>query len=281
MGVNHYENFPVASVLLPASLRAPVAAIYRFARTADDVADEGDASPAQRLARLDDLERELDAIDAGHTNSWPDLAAVVRQYALPTRWPRALLSAFRQDVIVNRYATRTELLDYCRRSADPVGRMLLHLYGHHDEADLRRSDAICTALQIINFLQDVAIDWHKGRVYLPAESLREFGLEESDIACAVSDDRWHRMMRAETAYARDLMLSGAPLALHLGGRIGLELRLVVQGGLRILERIDAVAGDVFRHRPQLQARDWLVMLVRAVGMRAHRTLAQPSVGRPI
>ena len=134
MGVGHYENFPVASVLLPPELRGAVAAIYRFARTADDIADEGNADAATRLAQLDALARVLDAIDIGSDNvdacrEWADLAAVIHHRRLPTHWLRALLSAFRQDVTVTRYATRADVLDYCRRSANPVGRMLLHLYG--------------------------------------------------------------------------------------------------------------------------------------------------------
>ena len=269
MGVGHYENFPVASILLPRALRGAVAAIYRFARTADDIADEGNADAATRLAQLGALEQVLDAIDTGSRGSagdhaWTDLAAVVHDHHLPTHWLRALLSAFRQDVTVARYATRADVLDYCRRSANPIGRMLLHLYGHHDEADGERSDAICSALQLINFLQDVAIDWRKGRVYLPLDALAQSGTSEDDIAAGNADPRWSALMRSEARFARTLMLRGAPLARQLGGRIGFELRLVVQGGLRILERIDAVDGDVFRHRPQLGAYDWSLMLLRAL-----------------
>ncbi len=266
MGVDHYENFPVASWLLPAHLRAAVRAIYRFARTADDIADEGEAPPPVRLARLAALGAQLDAIEAGRANDWPDLAQAVARHALPIAPLRDLLSAFAQDVTVQRYAEYPALLDYCRRSANPVGRLLLHLYRCDDPALAARADAICTGLQLTNFWQDVALDFAKGRVYLPAAELRRFGVGFDAIAHARVDAAWSALMAAQTARARAMLESGAPLARALGGRIGFELRLVVQGGLRILERIDAVAGDVFRRRPVLRAGDWLRMTVRATRM---------------
>jgi len=263
MGVGHYENFPVASLLLPAHLRPAVRAIYRFARTADDVADEGDAPPDVRLSELEALGRDLDALDAPGTR-WPDLAAAVSDHRLPLPLLRDLLSAFAQDVTTRRYADCTALLDYCRRSANPVGRLLLALYRREEPGLLAMSDAICTGLQLTNFWQDVAIDWEKGRVYLPQDDLARFGVDETQIARRQVDDRWRALMAFEVARARALLQGGAPLAPALGGRIGLELRLVVQGGLRILERIDAAGGDVFRRRPELSARDWTLMGLRAL-----------------
>ncbi|HET9025307.1 MAG TPA: squalene synthase HpnC [Burkholderiaceae bacterium] len=263
MGVGHYENFPVASLLLPARLRPAVRAIYRFARTADDVADEGDASPHDRLAELQALGRELDGLDMPRTR-WPDLAAAVSEHRLPLSLFHDLLSAFAQDVTTRRYDDYAVLLDYCRRSANPVGRLLLALYGRAEPGLLAWSDAICTGLQLTNFWQDVAIDWDKGRVYLPQEDLARFGVDEAQIATRQVDDRWRALMAFEVARARALLQSGAPLAPALDRRIGLELRLVVQGGLRILERIDAASGDVFRRRPVLSARDWTLMGLRAL-----------------
>lgn len=263
MGVGHYENFPVASWLLPARLRAPVRAIYRFARTADDIADEGDDAPQVRLAKLAHLAAQLDAIEARHANEWPDLADAIARHALPVALLRDLLSAFAQDVVVQRYADYDALLDYCRRSANPIGRLLLHLYGRDDPALAAQSDSICTGLQLTNFWQDVALDFAKGRVYVPADELRHFGVDEAAIGAGRVDTAWSALMAAQTARARAMLQSGAPLARALGGRIGLELRLVVQGGLRILEGIDAVAGDVFRRRPVLRAADWLRMTLRA------------------
>lgn len=263
MGVGHYENFPVASLLLPSSLRPAVRAIYRFARTADDLADEGDAPPAERLAALAALGRELESLDAPATR-WPDLAATVAQHALPRALFHDLLSAFAQDVTTTRYADYAALLDYCRRSANPIGRLLLALYGRATPPLLAQSDAICSGLQLTNFWQDVAVDWAKGRVYIPQEDLDRFGVVEQDIAAGRCDGRWQALMAFEVARTRALLRAGSPLARALGGRIGLELRLVVEGGLRILERIDAARGDVHRHRPALTARDWTLMGLRAL-----------------
>ncbi len=175
-----------------------------------------------------------------------------------------LLSAFAQDVTTTRYADFPSLLDYCRRSANPIGRLLLALYRRSEPTLLDMSDAICSGLQLTNFWQDVAIDWAKGRVYVPQEDLRRFAVTERQIADQQVDDRWRALMAFEVARTRDMLAFGAPLASALGGRIGLELRLVVHGGLRILELIDAVGGDVFRRRPVLSARDWTMMSWRAL-----------------
>jgi squalene synthase HpnC len=269
MSVDHYENFPVASLLLPAGLRPAVEAIYAFARTADDIADEGNAGPGQRLAALDHYEDELDAIAAGkvrHERLFLQLAQVVASHKLPLQPLRDLISAFKQDVTTVRYADFPALLDYCRRSADPVGRLMLHLYGAADEVNVRDSDAICSALQLINFWQDVAIDWQKARIYLPQDDLARFGIDEAQIAAGAVDARWRALMYFEVSRARTLLLSGAPLAKRLSGRVGWELRLVVQGGLRILEKIDAAGYDVFRQRPRLGKLDWLRMGWRALWM---------------
>ena len=263
---SHYENFPVASPLLPRAMRAPVRALYAFARSADDLADEGDASPEERIAALDAYESELDLIDAGQDPTSPlfqHLSVVLRERGIGTPLLRDLLSAFRQDVRQTRYATFTALLDYCRRSANPVGRLMLALAGETRESSLSMSDAICSALQIINFLQDVAIDWQKSRIYLPQEDLHRFGVTEQQIAKGDMDERWYSLMQFEIDRARDMMCAGAPLSLGIGGRLGWELRLVVHGGLRILEKIEAVGHDVFHRRPTLQAADWLLMIWRA------------------
>lgn len=269
MAVDHYENFPVASLLLPARLRPAVTAIYAFARSADDLADEGDAPAAERLDALQACEAQLDLIAAGEIPASP-MFARLRQAILAHRLPlqplRDLLSAFRQDVVTTRYAGYEDLLDYCRRSANPVGVLMLHLYEAPTEQNLRDADAICSALQLINFWQDVAIDWQKARVYLPQEDLARFGVTEDDIAGGNAGKNWQDLMQFEVARARALMLSGAPLAKRLPGRIGWELRLMVQGGLRILDRIEAVRGDVFRHRPTLARADWLAVLWRGFTM---------------
>jgi squalene synthase HpnC len=269
MAVDHYENFPVASVLLPRRLVPAVEAIYAFARSADDLADEGDAAPCARLSALGAYEAALDAIGRGEPQADPmfaRLAAVVGQYSLSLQPMRDLLSAFKQDVVTHRYADYPALLDYCRRSANPVGRLMLALYGVGDDRSLVESDAICSALQLINFWQDVAIDYAKGRIYIPLEDLQRHGVTEEAIARAETGPAWCSLMAFEVERARALMLSGASLPSRLPGRIGWELRLVVQGGLRILDAIEHADYDVFRRRPQLGWRDWVVMGGRALRM---------------
>ena len=266
MPVDHYENFPVASWLLPARLRPPIEAIYGFARGADDIADEGDASEAERLAGLARYVRALDAIEAGRTPEaeFARIAAAIRDWQLPIALLRDLLDAFRQDVTKKRYATYGELLDYCRRSANPIGRLVLCVFGQERPDALAFSDRICTSLQLINHWQDVAIDWRKNRVYIPREDLDRFGIDETHIAEAKADDRWRALMTFECERARELLRDGAPLGAQLSGRLGLEIRATIAGGARILDKIEAVDSDVFRRRPTLGALDWLRILARSL-----------------
>ena len=267
MSVGHYENFPVASVLLPAPLRYPISLIYRFARTADDFADEGDLPAAERLARLDVYRQELRRLEAGaapQESLFVELGQIVHQYRLPLQLFHDLLDAFSQDVVKSRYTDFAELMDYCRRSANPVGRLLLHLFCAASEENLRRSDAICSSLQLINFWQDVEIDWRKHRIYLPQDEMQRFGVTEREIARGDVSGQWQALMRFQVERARALMNSGAPLGRALPGRIGLEIRTIVQGGLRILEKIDKAEGDVYHHRPELRTYDWPVLLFRAL-----------------
>jgi len=270
MPVGHYENFPVASLLLPAPLRHPVSVIYRFARSADDFADEGQLPGAERLARLEAYRTELRRIEAGESPAsslFRQLGEVIAAHRLPFEPFYDLLDAFSQDITKSRYANFAEVMDYCRRSADPVGRLMLHLYGRFDGENLACSNAICSALQLINFWQDVEIDFHKNRIYLPQEEMARFGVTESQIAARDATGGWRDLMRFQVDRARAMMLKGSPLAKHLPGRIGLELRTVVQGGLRILEKIESARGDVFRHRPVLRAWDWPLLLARVLVMR--------------
>ena len=270
MAVDHYENFPVASVLLPAALREPVAAIYGFARSADDFADEGDLSPQQRSALLATYQAELDAIERGEPTQHPvflRLRPVIARYGLPLQLFRDLLDAFTQDVGKDRYRDFAELMDYCRRSADPVGRLLLHLFGHATAENLTRSDAICSALQLINHWQDVGIDAGKGangRIYLPQDDMARFGVGDEDVRRRVASADFRSLLQFQVKRARDLMLSGAPLGWDLPGRIGLEIRAIVAGGLRILDKIEAVDCDVFNQRPVLQPLDWPPILWRSL-----------------
>ncbi len=266
MPVDHYENFPVASVLMPRRLRRPVELIYAFARQADDFADEGDLPDDTRLARLREFGEELDRIERHELPQSPlfqALAPVIYDCGLPVALFRDLLSAFSQDVVKHRYENFAEVMDYCRRSANPVGRLLLHLYGATEPRNLACSDAICSSLQLINFWQDVAIDFRKDRIYLPRDELAAYGVTESQIGRGEADARWRELMSFQVQRAEDMMLAGAPLARRLPGRIGLELRLIVAGGRRILRKLRACEGDVFRSRPVLGPLDWTLMLLRA------------------
>lgn len=267
MGVDHYENFPVASWVLPARFRGPVEVIYAFARSADDFADEGDAAPDVRLARLSAYGEELDRIEAGREPEQPlfhRLAPVIREHGLPVQLFRDLLSAFSQDVTKQRYADFGEVMDYCRRSANPIGRLLLHLYGETAPRSLACSDGICASLQLINFLQDVQIDYRKGRIYLPQDEMQKFGITEAHIAAGDAGGAWKRFMAGQIDRARRMLQAGAPLGRVLDGRVGLELRMIVLGGERILRKLHEAEGDVFRHRPVLRAPDWGYMFVRAL-----------------
>lgn len=267
MPVDHYENFPVASLFLPRRFRHPVAQIYRFAREADDFADEGDAPDHVKLERLEQFREQLRKIERGEPPDIPwfsALAEVIRSHRLPIDAFADLLSAFAQDVTKKRYADFTEVLDYCRRSANPVGRLLLVLYGAATPQNLGYSDAVCSSLQLINFLQDIAIDYRKGRIYMPQDEMAGFGVSEVQIARGDMGGSWRAFMAFQIDRARDILMGGAPLGRVLEGRIGLEMRMIVQGGDRMLSRIGALGGDVFRHRPVLKWFDWPPMLLRAL-----------------
>ena len=283
----HYENFPVASWLCPPRLRPPIAAIYVFARTADDIADEGDASPDQRLAVLHAFRADLAAVARGDAASarWPvvfgPLAHAMRAFALPEALLADLLSAFIQDIEKTRdaarYPDRAALLDYCARSANPVGRLLLHLYGVDDPVALTQSDAICSALQLINFWQDLSVDLPRGRFYLPVDDCAAHGLASAAFDAirprgdATPPREALALVAAEVAWARALMNQGAPLVHRLPGRLGWELRLVVQGGLRILDKIEALGFDTFTQRPTVGKADAPLLAWRALRMRRQST----------
>ena len=264
VSVGHYENFPVASLLLPATLRAPVGVIYRFARSADDIADEGNDAPAARLGKLQEYRDGLRHLDRVEMPLFADVARIVREHDLPLSLFHDLLDAFAQDVVKKRYPNFAVVLDYCRRSANPVGRLLLHLFKRTSETDLAQSDAICTALQLINFWQDVAIDYAKDRIYLPQDEMAAHGVSEAQIGAQRCDGPFRALMALQVRRSRELMLRGAPLGAGLPGRIGLEIRATVQGGLRILEKIERAGYDVFRRRPTLRWYDWPLLLARAL-----------------
>ena len=278
--IDHYENFPVASWLCPPRLRPPIAAIYHFARTADDIADEGDAAPAQRLADLAAYRADLHAIARGAHPSprWPavftPLAAQMRAFALPLQPLDDLLSAFAQDVAKTRdgaaYADMAELLDYCRRSANPVGRLLLHLYGVTGDEALAESDAICTALQLINFWQDLSVDIPRGRYYLPLAECAVHGIVISDparqFATLKSDEKTTNLIAGCAHQASASMQKGLKLVHRIPGRAGWELRAVTQGATRVLDKIDALGAAVLHQRPTVGKADAPRILWRMLRM---------------
>ena len=270
---SHYENFPVASWLCPAALRAPIAAIYWFARTADDIADEGTAPATRRLEDLSRYRGDLEAAHraAPHSGRWPEvfdpLTDMIARFHLPLKQLSDLLDAFEQDIVFTaegrRYRSDRELHDYCRHSANPVGRLLLHLYGIADPPALLQSDQVCTALQLINFWQDMSIDVARARWYVSVEQMQRHGVSDADLQPGSRSPAAAQMLAAYAQDAWTLMLQGAPLADRIPGRAGWELRLVVQGGLRILEKIAAMHFASWRERPRLTQRDAALLLWRA------------------
>ncbi|MET0381906.1 MAG: squalene synthase HpnC [Burkholderiaceae bacterium] len=282
MSVQHYENFPVASWLCPAAIRPPVRAIYWFARTADDIADEGDASAAQRAASLHEYRADLLACAGGRPISarwrgvFTPLEAAIAAHRLPLPPLLDLLDAFLEDTRHAGYEDRAALLGYCSRSANPIGRLMLHLHGLADPALIARSDAVCTALQLVNFWQDLSVDVPRGRVYVPRTDAEAQGTTIEACLARPSSPAARALVRRLCGWARALMLDGAPIALDVPGRVGWELRFVVHGGLRILEKIAAMNFTSLARRPRLGAADRLLIGARALTMRP----ATPSRTRP-
>ncbi len=264
---DHYENFPVASILLPARLRRPVAVIYAFARTADDIADEGEAGTSERLAELNRYKEQLAQLEAGTPPDDPvfiALADVITTHQLPLSLFHDLLSAFCQDVTTKRYADFAMVLDYCRRSANPVGRLLLHLNGDATEENLHASDKICSALQLINFLQDLTQDYHENaRIYLPQDEMERFGIDESWLAQARNDAAMHELIAFQLHRIRAMMNDGAALGANLRGRFGFEIRLIIAAGVKVLDKLSQHGGDVFA-RPRLSNGDYLNIVRQAL-----------------
>lgn len=273
VSVEHYENFPVASWLCPSALRPAVRAIYWFARTADDIADEGDASTEQRQADLRDYRADLQRAALGRAPSprwagvFTPLAGVIERHRLPVPLLSDLLDAFQEDTQHVGYADRAALLSYCRRSANPIGRLLLHLHGMADPLLLERSDAVCSALQLINFWQDLSIDVPRGRIYVPQADAQAMRTSARDCHAAPESPAARALVRELCTWTRALMEEGAPIARAVPGRVGWELRLVVQGGLRILEKISAMDFTSFACRPRLRLADHLLIGARALTMR--------------
>ena len=283
----HYENFPVASRLLPRRMRPHVAAVYAFARAADDFADEGGRPSAERLALIDGWKIRLhSAADSSAPGPEPRpgeppnsvdifiaLGETIRSLSLPVRLFEDLLSAFRQDVTVTRYRTWDQMMDYCRRSANPVGRLVLRIAGYDQPGLDASSDAMCAALQLTNFWQDLTIDFDRGRIYLPADERERHGALESDLAARRMTSEWRRALGSAAARTRLLFDEGRTVCDGVEGRLRYELRATWLGGVRILDRLEASRFDVVNHRPSLGARDALWIAPRVLAWRP--TVALP------
>ena len=279
---DHAENFPVASILLPAEMRPHVAAVYAFARTADDFADEGSLSIDQRLALLDGWAERLHSACRSPDRQAPPVAAEpldtpdlfralgasIQRCNLPVALFEDLVSAFRQDVLVKRYEQWSDVLDYCRRSANPVGRLVLRISGRDDSACDRRSDLVCSALQLTNFWQDFWEDYSRGRIYLPREEWRKWGASESDLAAGALSESWRDVMEAASARTREMYLEGRSLCDEFDGRIKWELRATWLGGMRILERLDTQGIGTAADRPSLGVADACRIGFRALAWQA-------------
>jgi phytoene synthase len=266
----HYENFPVASRLLPARMRPHVAAVYAFARLADDMADEGARPDAARLADLDAWDACLNAAALGavergepHAEVFLALRHTIEECRLPVQLLHDLIDAFKQDVTVKRYATWDEVLDYCRRSANPVGRLVLRIAGHDRPGLDAASDAVCTALQLTNFWQDLEVDWTRGRLYVPGSIWQPAGAREDDLTARRLTPAWRAALGDVAARTRALFQAGAPVCDGVSGRLRWELRATWLGGVRILDKLAAADFDVFAHRPSLGGMDAPVILWRA------------------
>lgn len=264
---DHYENFPVASALLPRPMRPHIAAVYAFARRADDFADEPGPDDKERLRLLDAWERRLDggtSATSGDDLIFVALEHTIRSHHLPRSLFHDLLSAFRQDVVTNRYETWLQVLDYCRRSANPIGRLVLRIAGYHDATLDAQSDGVCTALQLTNFWQDLAVDWRRGRLYLPDEARARACAREADLDRGAMTSEWRAALQEATQRTRELFQAGRPVCDAVRGRLRWELRFTWLGGMRILENVEAANFDVFRHRPTLTAADAPVLGWRAL-----------------
>ena len=263
MAQSHYENFPVASRLLPKHLRQPIAVIYAFARRADDFADEGDLSNEERIAKLTDFGNKLERVEQGQEvddTTFIALADIIKQHQLPISLFHDLLTAFKMDVTKTRYANFGEVMEYCRYSANPVGRLLLHLNNAATPQNLGYSDAICSALQLTNFLQDISQDLDESdRIYIPLDEMEQYSVSEEDIRNKITNPASRDLIQFQIQRTRKLMQSGAPLGKVLKGRMGLELRLTIMGGSRILYKLNQQQNDVFS-RPRLSKWDigWVI-----------------------
>ena len=263
---SHYENFPVGSIILPAAERAAVRSVYAFARVADDFADEGDFRKEVRLERLDEWEHELKRALTGKSNSafFRDVAGTIQKYHIHDSLFFDLITAFRMDARGTDYPTYGSLEVYCRHSANPIGRIVLQIFGSASDQNCAHSDAICTALQLTNFWQDIGVDIKRNRVYIPREDLERFGLTREDFLSVHAAPKVLSLMKFEVERTKRLFEEGKPLLRSVGRRFSFELRLTVEGGMKILEKIEAMGYDSFHHRPIVSTVDWITIITKSL-----------------
>lgn len=263
---SHYENFPVGSFLLPGELRSPIRLVYAFARVADDIADEGSDPKETRLQKLDEWEGEFRKAVAGNSDTafFQELCAVIVRYAIPTSLFFDLITAFRMDASGNDYKTFEDLLLYCRHSANPVGRILLHIFRCVNDETQKLSDSICTALQLANFWQDLSVDIKRNRVYIPREDLERFGLRADDLRNGGGNNAIRALMHFQVERTEKIFLDGRSLFRSIDKRFALELRLTYYGGVRITEKVERLGGNILHQRPVLSRYDWVVIALRSL-----------------
>jgi phytoene synthase len=265
----HYENFPVGSFLLSKKLRKPIHLVYAFARVADDIADEGNASKETRLTLLDEWENQLKRALArkNSDNFFRELADVVAEYAIPPSLLSDLIAAFRMDARGTEYDTFDDLKFYCQHSANPIGRILLHVLGCADETNCRLSDAVCTALQLTNFWQDLGIDIKRNRDYIPNEDFRRFGVTKEDLRLAGAIGKVRPLLKYQVDRTKEFFLEGNALRHSINKKFAFELKLTHCGGMRMLEKIELMQYDTLHRRPALSKFDWAVILMRSLTTR--------------
>lgn len=278
---SHYENFPVASFLLPIHLRRSIVAVYAFARIADDIADEGDASREERLELMTKFEANLYDIQYGKPPTDPVFIALkhtIECFHLPIQLFYDLLTAFRQDILKSRYQNFSEVKDYCHYSANPIGRLLLHLAGQASPQNLQLSDSICTGLQLINFIQDVEIDLvQKNRCYIPLEEIASYNVSLDDIATRTTSPEYTALIQKQIARAKEIYLHGMPLGKNLPGFFGLEIRFIIGCGYKVLDRLGARTN--IWQRPTINKLDLLLILAKIICIEPHNRIYTPILER--
>ncbi len=262
---SHYENFPVVSFLISSKLKKHVAVIYKFARQADDIADEGNTAQEERIKRLDEYKIELEESLKGNfrTPFWQAINNSIVELKLSSSLFYDLLVAFKQDVLKKRYKDFQEILDYCKYSANPIGRLLLELYNIYDEESKKLSDSICTALQLANFYQDLSIDFLKDRIYIPLDEMKFFGITETDFEKKENNSNFSLLIKLQVKRAKELFIQGYNLIDRLPFKLALEIKWTILGGEEILNKIEKLDYNVLANRPVLNKKDFIRLLIKS------------------